>query len=88
MIRLTPGKACRGSVHILVVSDVHAGPDLGVSTARSCGSTLGAETKEVEQTISLGRLLELALGLPEGGSVLLKPSATGARAGERGDIHC
>ena len=56
-------------VHVLVVSDVDTRPDLSVSTARAAGA-LGAEAEEVEQAVSLGRLLELTLLRPECGRVL------------------
>ena len=55
--------------HVLVIRDVHSGAVLSVRTA---GTSRGrrTEAQEVEKTVSLRRLLELALLRPEGSSVL------------------
>ena len=60
-----------GHVRLLVVYDVHTGPDLSVGPARAVGcSCIGSETEEVQEPVSLDRLLELALRLPKCSRVL------------------
>ena len=74
-----------GNVHVLVVSDVDTRPDLSVSTTRA-GGRLGAKTDEVEETVSLDGLLELALLSPESGRVL-KGGDAGYQVGGCSDVE-
>ena len=55
--------------HVLIICDVHSGAVLSVRTA---GTSRGrrTEAQEVEKTVSLRRLFELALLRPECSSVL------------------